>query len=185
MKATFDPARELERLARLYELIERWLELHAEALPLAAPTVSAWSAEQHIAHLALANELIARNLKSLARKSGVLVVQGGEIAPAAQAVLASGVITRGLAQSPRMVRPPEAVERELMLQWLRDGARELAVLDPLTLGASDAKIPHQLLGPLDAPQWARFAHIHTRHHLVIAREALLAHGCAVPELDPP
>jgi hypothetical protein len=184
MPTTFDPARELGRLARLYAVIEEWLDLHAVLLPVAASSVSAWSAEQHIAHLALANELIARNLESLAKHSGLLVVQGGEAAPGAQAVLASGVIPRGQAQAPRIVWPPAVIERGLMLCWLRDGARALAALDPRTLVATDSKIPHQLLGPLDAPQWSRFAHVHTRHHLAIAREVLVAQGRDVSELDP-
>jgi hypothetical protein len=73
-----------------------------------------------------------------------------------------------------MVRPPERVQRELLLEWLADGRRALAALDPATVVAGELKIPHQLLGPLDAPQWARFAAVHTRHHLVIVREVLEA-----------
>jgi hypothetical protein len=71
-----------------------------------------------------------------------------------------------------MVRPPERVERALLAQWLADGRAALAELDPRALPANEPKIPHQLLGPLDAPQWARFAVVHTRHHLAIVREIL-------------
>ncbi|NOT32340.1 MAG: hypothetical protein HOP15_17980 [Planctomycetes bacterium] len=71
-----------------------------------------------------------------------------------------------------MVRPPERVQRELLRQWLADGAAALAALDPLDLAPSELKIPHQLLGPLDAPQWARFGVVHTQHHLAIVREIL-------------
>ena len=33
---------------------------------------------------------------------------------------------------------------------------------------------HQLLGPLSAALWVRFAAVHTRHHLLITREMLSA-----------
>ena len=43
-----------------------------------------------------------------------------------------------------------------------------------TIVASELKIPHQLLGPLDAPEWLRFARVHTEHHLAIVDELLSA-----------
>ena len=49
--------------------------------------------------------------------------------PGALPVLESGRIPRGRAQSPRMVRPPDAVDRELLRQWLADARKELAALD--------------------------------------------------------
>ena len=42
----------------------------------------------------------------------------------------------------------------------------------MALAATELKIPHQLLGPLDLPQWTRFAGVHTRHHLAIADEVV-------------
>jgi hypothetical protein len=138
------------------------------------PAVSGWSPEQHLAHVALANELVLRNVKSIAKGSGLLLVQGGEPKPGVLAMLAEGALPRGRAQAPRMVRPPDSIERELLHQWLADGRNELAALDPATLAPGELKVPHQLLGPLDAPQWARFAAVHTRHHLVIVREVLEA-----------
>lgn len=166
----FDPAADLAELGALQQAIEELLALDPATLARVAPSVSAWSSEQHLAHIALANELVLRNLKSLAAGSGLLVTRGGEPDPRALAVLADGRLPRGQAQAPRMVRPPERVERELLTQWLTDGRNALAELDPRTLLANEFKIPHQLLGPLDAPQWARFAVVHTRHHLEILRE---------------
>lgn len=170
--SAFDPVRNLAELATLQQEMEELFALDPALLACAMPSVSAWSADQHLAHIALANELVLRNLKNLAAGSGMLVTRRAASDPRAVAVLAEGRLPRGRAQSPRMVRPPERVERALLEQWLADGRSALAALDSRTLVANELKIPHQLLGPLDAPQWARFAVVHTRHHLVIAREIL-------------
>jgi hypothetical protein len=170
----FDPAADLIALRTLQEELDGLLALEPARLARVVPAVSAWSSEQHLAHVALANELILRNLRSLASGRGVLLVHGAESNPRALALLAEGRLPRGQAQSPRMVRPPERVERALLTQWLTDGRAALADLDPRTLPEDEPKIPHQLLGPLDAPQWARFAVVHTRHHLAIVREILAA-----------
>lgn len=184
--SSFDVRRDLDALRALCGTIDALLELDPATLSAVAPDVSCWSSEQHLAHVALANELVLRNLKSLAKGSGMLVVKGGEAHPRALELLAAGRLPRGEAQAPRMVRPPERVERELLLQWLADGKRELDALDPAQLVASDLKVPHQLLGPLDAPQWARFGAVHARHHLVIVDEVLAALGAranlALPSL---
>lgn len=165
----FDPARDLADLGTLYDALD---ELYGDEALLATlvPERSGWSIEQHLAHVALANELVLRNVASLVAERGALIVRGGEPHPRALDVLATGRIPRGQAQAPRMVRPPERVQRALLRQWLTDGRAALAALDRSTLVASELRIPHQLLGPLDAPQWARFGVVHTRHHLEIVAE---------------
>ncbi|SRR5258706_3446771 len=169
-----DPLADHARLAVLQLTIDEWIERAGDHLARSAPTVSGWSAEQHLAHVALANELVLRNLKSLALGRGALVVEGGDPRPGTREMLGAGRLPRGVAQSPRMVRPPAVIERELMLQWLADARRELAALDPRAIVANQLRIPHQLLGPLDAAQWLRFGVVHTTHHLLIAREVLVA-----------
>jgi hypothetical protein len=154
--------------------IDEWIECAGALLVRPAPAVSGWCAEQHLAHVALANELVLRNLKSLALGRGALVVEGGEPLEIVPTMLDSGRLPRGRAQAPRMVRPPEVIERELMLQWLADARRDLAALDPRTIVPGRLRIPHQLLGPLDAVQWLRFGVVHTTHHMTIAREVLVA-----------
>src|SRR5206468_1616265 len=115
---TFDPAADLAALGVLQEGMEELLVREPATLGRVVPSVSAWSSEQHLAHIALANELVLRNLKSLATGRGSLVVRGAESDPRAVAVLADGRLPRGQAQAPRMVRPPERVERALLEQWL-------------------------------------------------------------------
>lgn len=159
--------------ACLFE-VDGLLARPANDLQRVAPSVSGWSVEQQLAHVALANELVARNLASIAKGSGPLLLASGEPRPEALAVLVAGKFQRGLAQAPRMVVPPQEVERAYLLDWLAGNRRDFAALEGriAELGASTLRVPHQLLGPLSASQWLRFAAIHTRHHLDIAHEIL-------------
>jgi hypothetical protein len=180
---SFDPLPELARLLGCYDEALRLFEDQPQRRSLRAP-LSGWSAEEHLAHAALANELVLRNLSSLLKGSGLLVVQGGEAVPGALDLLHAGRLPRGEAQAPRMVRPPAKVEAEMLKLWLEEGRAGFAALDPARIASSGLKIPHQVLGPLDATEWLRFAVVHTRHHLVIAREVLEALGAqALPQLD--
>lgn len=172
--AAFDPARELAALTELYDRIDALLALDEGVRTSVVPECSGWSCEQHLAHVALANELCLKNLASLASGTGLLVQRGGEPDPRALAVLTAGRLPRGEARSPRMVRPPERVQLELVRSWLADGRAAIAALDPARLGPTELKVRHQVLGPLDAPQWARFARVHTEHHLAIADEVVAA-----------
>jgi hypothetical protein len=168
----FDSTRNLRELSALYGEVEELLALDARRLAAEVPERSGWAPEQHLAHVTLANELVLRNLASLAAGTGALIVRGVEPHARAIAVLREGRIPRGQAQAPRMVRPPERVQLELVRQWLADGRTALAALDPARIVPGELCIPHQLLGPLDGPHWARFAVVHTRHHLEIVREVL-------------
>jgi hypothetical protein len=179
----FSPQLDLPRLKTLCALVDEWITKHGDAIGRPEPSISGWSAEQHLAHLTLANELIVRNLKSLTKESGALVVREAAQSETALAILHAGQLPRGRAQSPRMVRPPEVIERELMLEWLADVRQELKTIDPAQLPKGRVFVPHQLLGPLDAPQWLRFGVVHTRHHMVIAREVLAAGGVPTAELE--
>jgi len=173
----FDARAELGALSVLYDAVDELLRRDAALLARLVPRCSGWSSEQHLAHVTLANELVLRNIANLAAGQGLLIVRGGTPHPRALHVLESGRIPRGEAQSPRMVRPPERVQRELLAQWLADGRRalgELLALDDAALSPGELRIPHQLLGPLDLPQWARFGVVHTRHHLAIVEEILAA-----------
>lgn len=165
---------DLADLAAACERLREIAALPGELSERRRPEISGWSALEQVAHVALANELIARNLESLIAGHGALVVAEGEPAPGALEMLAAGVIPRGRAQSPRMVRPPARIDRVLLADWLATGERAFTKLarDPAPLAGARGKIPHQLLGPLDAAQWVRFGRVHTRHHLAIAEELL-------------
>ncbi len=174
--SSFCPRTELARLHEDLIAIRRLLERPGEELALVAPRVSGWSADQHLAHLALANELVCRNVKSLLKGEGPLLVDKGEPPPDALAVLQAGRFPRGAAQAPRMVRPPEQVRRDYLIEWIEGNLREFDQLASQgdAIEAAAKRIPHQVLGPLSAVQWVRFAATHTRHHLDIAREVQAA-----------
>ncbi len=144
--------------------------LPAELAELRKPQISGWCALEHIAHVALANELIVRNLESLVSGKGLLVIASGEPVPGALEVLKSGKIPRGTAQSPRIVRPPANIDRALLDEWLQTAEQGFSrfAREPQVLLRAPGRIPHQLLGPLDARLWVRFAAVHTLHHLEIA-----------------
>ena len=174
----FDPESDFAALRELYDEIDALLALPPAELKRAAPAISGWSAEQHLAHIALANELVARNLASLVRGSGPFVVASGEPSPMVLELLSAGRFPRGRAQSPRMVVPPAEVEREYLLDWIAGNRRDFGgfAAQREQLAAASARVPHQLLGPLSAVMWVRFAAAHTRHHVAIAREVLSAAG---------
>lgn len=176
MPPTYSFESEFASLDRSYREIERLLAAPAEAVQRVTPEISGWSVEQHIAHVSLANELVARNLRSLLKGAGPFVVESGEPPAEALEVLAAGVLPRGRAQAPRIVRPPEAVNREYLADWLAGNARDFAELrgKSTELAACVKKVPHQILGPLTTLEWVRFASTHTEHHLSIAREVLAA-----------
>jgi hypothetical protein len=176
MTTEFSLESEFASLDESYREIERLLALPAETARRVAPAVSGWSVEQHLAHLSLANELVARNLRSLLKGAGPFVLASGEAPPEALAVLAAGRLPRGKAQSPRIVRPPDTVNREYLSDWLAGNRRDFEELRGKCeeLRATTGKVPHQILGPLNAVQWTRFAAVHSRHHLDIAREVAAA-----------
>lgn len=157
-----------------YAEIDGMLAQDPAELARVETAVSGWSAEQQLAHLALANELICRNVKNLARGEGLFVQPDGEPISEALPMLESGVIPRGRVQSPRMVRPPPRVQRELLVEWIAGNRREFEELerDSDAIERATARVPHQTLGPLTAPLWIRFAAVHTGHHVAIAREIL-------------
>ena len=163
--------------AELERGCERLRELAALPQELAErrrPEISGWCALEHVAHVALANELIVRNLDRLASGAGLLVVATGEPVAGALPILERGVIPRGAVQSPRMVRPPAKIDRALLAEWLATAEAGFArhAKDPARLAAATGRIPHQTLGPLTAALWVRFAAVHTRHHLEIAARTL-------------
>lgn len=159
-----------------YAEIERLLALPNEVARRPVEGVSGWSVEQHVAHVSLANELVARNLRSLLKGAGPFVVESGEPPAEALAVLAAGKFPRGRAQAPRIVRPPEAVNREYLAEWLAGNRKDFGEVRARAaeLAACTRRVPHQVLGPLSAAQWVRFAATHTRHHLDIAGELVAA-----------
>lgn len=173
---TSDAAIEIDSWARACADVIALLEGDAARLARRAEAVSGWSAVEHAAHLTLANELVLRNLRNLGKGSGMLVVPDAEQNEQALAILAGGTLPRG-ARSPRMVVPPLDIDVPTALEWARKHSSDLATFtgELESLPRPRCFVPHQVLGPLDLTQWARFARVHTHHHLAIARSVLASH----------
>jgi hypothetical protein len=165
---------ELDAYAQAVREVVQLLATDEHRLSTVAPQVSGWSALHHAAHMTLANELILRNLASLSKGAGLLVVFEAAQKPEALAFLAAGRLPRGRAQSPRMVVPPSDIDASRAREWAAQVITDLDALIPTLHQQSPTRcfIPHQMLGPLDLAQWLRFGIVHTRHHLTIAREVL-------------
>ncbi len=143
-----------------------------------ADTVSAWSVPDHLYHLCLSTDFALRNVQSLVRGKGRLIVLEGEPNELAVQVLTDGTYPRGRSQAPRMVHPPEVIDEALLDQEVellgQAFARTRAILEEVS--AAPGRIPHQHLGALSAAEWLRFSRLHVRHHLAIARDVVAALG---------
>ncbi|MEM7310090.1 MAG: DinB family protein [Planctomycetota bacterium] len=170
---TRDPARLRALLARISALFE----LPEERLRAPAPTVSGWSAAEHLFHVTLANDMSLKNVRNLADERGRLRRELEELDPRAVDILRRGRLPRGT-EAPRFVRPPAkpdlAIARDIHGDVLK-AAEELEGRAP-ELAAAPLGIPHQALGVLTAAQWLRFARLHSAHHLGIVRSVLEATG---------
>jgi len=175
-----DVRRDHERLGAALARCERLLEERGAALWRREPAVSAWSPAEHLFHVALANELSLKNVRSLVEGKGLLVKPYEGTPAEALDVLRRGRIPSGVAKAPRFVTPPARFELERLEELQRDNAKlsrslALALREPLD---TTRAVRHQLLGELTAPLWLRFARVHTAHHLRIASRVLRTFGLA-------
>lgn len=81
----------------------------------------------------------------------------------------TGYIPRGVAQSPKSVRPPKNIlldSLRLQLQGARENMSKIQGLD------KNAFFSHPVFNHLDRDQTRRFLKIHTNHHLKIIKDIL-------------
>lgn len=163
--------------AGLDEQLSRFEELRGQgeaALRRRAPDVSGWSVEQHLYHIALATDLAFRNVTSLVRGKGRLIQEEGELGDEAAEVLRSCTTRRGAAKAPRMVTPDETVDPAFLKMEQEGNRSALAALRESAgqIPGAPGWIPHQILGPLAAAHWLRFATMHAAHHRAIVEDIL-------------
>ena len=179
-----DPAKDLRGLRRFYERAEAILAWPREQLLFVAESVSLWSAGHHLFHIALANELALRNVRSLLERRGRLIRPFQSLEPLAVEVLRTGRHPRGVAKAPRMVVPPPQPDLGILAQLVAQNVTDLEALAPrlgsAELEAAPDTIPHQDLGDLTAAQWLRFCHAHGMHHLLIVRDIRNSTGFGAP-----
>ncbi|MEM9801193.1 MAG: DinB family protein [Planctomycetota bacterium] len=165
--------------ARLHDVLDSFEALREEgdgALSARSPEVSGWSVEQHLYHIALATDLAFQHVRSLVRQKGGLIQSEGELDPVAAAVLGRDLAERGAAKAPRIVTPDEEVNREFLAMEQRGNRETLGKLEEIAdeIQGAPGWIPHQVLGPLRAAHWLRFAALHARHHLAIVEDVRAA-----------
>lgn len=83
--------------------------------------------------------------------------------------LTGGYIPRGVAQSPKVVRPPEVISTKdlyAQIQEARDYIQQIKSLP------KNANFTHFAFGQMDKGQTIRFLEVHTKHHLKIVRDIL-------------
>ncbi|GMN09783.1 hypothetical protein MTsPCn9_18260 [Croceitalea sp. MTPC9] len=81
----------------------------------------------------------------------------------------TGVIPRGVAQSPQNVRPPDVIlldSLKIQLEEVKNNIKKINLLDKNT------HFEHPVFKTLDKGQTKRFLAIHTNHHLKIIRDIL-------------
>ncbi len=147
------------------------------------PSISGWSADQHLYHTALACDLSLRNVEGLVAQKGLLIVKGAQTSDETVKLLAKEEFRRGQAESPRMVRPDAHVNPQFLA---REQEGNQATLESLRrcrdeIPAAPDHVPHQVLGPMNAAMWLRFARLHTLHHLAIIEDILVAVGSSEGE----
>ena len=169
-----DPTADWTGLAAGIGELGTLLARDADVLLERRPDVSGWSAAEHAFHVTLADELCLKNVHSLLAGKGMLVRPLENRLPEALELLRRDSFPRGEAEAPRFVRPPKRIDLAFLGELL-EGVRGLhAELEPHLASLPDTPlgVPHQVLGDLDACEWLRFAHVHTRHHVAIAGDVL-------------
>ncbi len=171
-----DVEHEFARIEACFDEFEGWALGGPDVLERRAPGVSGWSVAQHIYHAALATDLALGHVRALVAGKGRLIVQEGALDPRAAEVLANDATPRGEAEAPRMVTPDAEVNPDFLAMEQRGNRSVLAGLRASAgeIPAAQGWIPHQILGPLAATHWLRFAALHARHHGAIARDVLAA-----------
>ncbi|MEX0313315.1 MAG: DUF1569 domain-containing protein [Allomuricauda sp.] len=82
-------------------------------------------------------------------------------------IYAWGDFPRGVAKSPKVVRPPDVILTEDLHRQIEMAKENLKVLQGLE---ANAHFEHPYFSVLDKKKSIRFLKIHTRHHLKIVRD---------------
>jgi hypothetical protein len=134
--------------------------------------ISLWCPAQQLHHAALVMASISDIAMKLYQDEDPGIVRRGWPTTTGFAVLLFGHIPRGGAQSPsEFLSPPEVTRPEVEAAW-HSLEKKLEHLEARARYLYDlrGRWPHPLLGPFTAPQWIRFARVHTDHHLGLARD---------------
>lgn len=165
------PAAEYRDLLAFYDAVAGRLEAPSAGLLEPVLVVSGWSVGQHLYHIFRANGSMLKAIRRLATASPPLP-DGEGPNRLGRLVLERGQFLRGRAQAPEQVRPPSEIDVDMLRRSLELNQHATAKVEPLlpTLGSVPGRLPHPILGPLNAAEWLRVIRVHSEHHLAIIRD---------------
>ncbi|WP_419857861.1 DinB family protein [Candidatus Palauibacter irciniicola] len=176
MNRPSDPYTTRDSLTGVRAGIDRCLERTADPdhLAVSAPDVSAWSVQDHLEHLLLADRnVLDWVLKALTSPNPATRKQSPH--EFGVALLARGSIPRGRGPAPDFTLPQGLASADVRA-GLRGVAALTADLEPrlAQLDACRLTLPHHVLGHFTPAEWLRFLHLHHRHHAAIIHDILAA-----------
>ncbi len=172
-------ARALHTALQRVQQIVRWPD---ERLYVRVSAVSGWSPAQHVQHALIALRRFFDAIGQLDRGEGIDPAGRGHLALASRALLWSGWIPRGRAQTPDFAAPDDIPSHAGLIENQRSAWEAFGRLSPQAsrFRAIRGTIDHPVLGPLHAAAWWRFACIHTEHHVAIIRDIDHRRGVPAP-----
>ncbi|MEM9364289.1 MAG: DUF1569 domain-containing protein [Bacteroidota bacterium] len=84
-------------------------------------------------------------------------------------IFSAGTFPRGVAESPKLVRPPKVILTDSLYLQLEEAQNNLNKIEHLH---EKAHFKHPYFNVIDKAQTKRFLQIHTNHHLRIIRDIL-------------
>ena len=161
---------EYRQLGHFFDDVESMLEWPDAVLFQINEEVSAWSPAQQLYHILRANGMMLKGIQLICHGHR-MADNEGEPNDAGRHLLVHGFI-RGKAKAPDAVVPPETVSREDLRDSLARSRRKHAETEAFLPQIPEAtgRLPHHILGMLNASEWLRLARLHSEHHHAIIRD---------------
>jgi len=172
------PNREIRHYRRAFERLDQLLALEDRSFYLVCEEISLWSPAEHLYHVSVANSVFFDFLDQIYRGEGEKLVRGGFPTRAGWWMLTSGKIPVGRAKAPEQVAPPTDVLRPEVESVVEKSRREFDLVEQRSPNfvSLRGRVPHFVMGNLNALQWLKFGRIHTFHHIRLVDRILAATG---------
>ena len=161
---------EYRHIGQFYDDVEALLDWPDDVLFEVNEAVSAWSPAQQLFHILRANGMMFKGIQLICHGHRIADNEG-ELNDAGRYLLAHGFV-RGQAKAPDAVVPPDDVSREDLRDALARSRRKYTQTEAFLPQIPEAtgRIPHHILGMLNASEWLRLARMHAEHHRAIIRD---------------
>lgn len=177
------PKRELLLLGRQMKDIDGILRWPDRIFYGVVDDISLWSPAQQVYHLIIVNLRCFDVINALYDDEDEKIAREGGISATGRWVMLTGIIPRGKGQAPPETEPPADVLREDALRAFAESKRALGRVAGRApyLHSLTGRWPHPVFGHLTAPQWLKFARLHTRHHVRLAQDIRQAGQHSAPD----